>query len=319
MVRTLAPMTENLVVSVPEDELKALLEAEPDLSDVEFVLWDAKTPPPRTSFDITVMPYLAPPEILGILDGVPTRLVQWQAIGVDDVGGHLPDGVVFANATTVHEAATAELAVGLALAAQRRIADAVRNADKHQWLPDFQPSLADRRVLLVGYGGVAKALESRLAPFEVELVRVASSTRTEQNDAGQDVAVHGTDELKDLLPDADITIITLPLNDATEDLFDADMIAAMPGDSLLVNVGRGGVVDTDALVDALNAGTIRAALDVVNPEPLPQDHPLWDCPNLLITPHNGGDTSARLPRIAKLVHRQIDALREGREPENLLS
>lgn len=312
-------MTENLVVSVPEEELKALLEAKPDLSDVEFVVWDAKSPPPQPGFDITVMPYLAPPEILGILDGVPTRLVQWQAIGVDDVGEYLPDGVPFANATTVHEASTAELAVGLALAAQRGIPEAVRNADSHQWVPDFQPSLADRKVLLVGYGGVAKALESRLAPFEVDLIRVASSARTEKNDAGQEVAVHGTDELKGMLPDVDITIITLPLNDATEDLFDADMIAAMADGSLLVNVGRGGVVDTDALVDALNTRTIRAALDVVNPEPLPEDHPLWDCPNVLITPHNGGDTSARLPRIAKLVHRQIDALREGREPENLLT
>ena len=308
-------MTENLVVSLPEDALIDALEGTPG---VELVKWEVDGPAPRERIDIAVMPYLVSAATVARIDGVRTRLVQWQSIGVDGIAEHLPEGIAIANATTVHEASTAELAVGLALAAQRKIPEAVRNADKHLWEPGFQPALADQRVLLVGYGGVSKATESRLAPFEVELTRVASRARSERNPAGEEVFVHGIDELPELLPKADIVIIGLPLNDSTKGLFDETALSVLSDGALLINVGRGPVVDTQALVDALRSGRLRAALDVVDPEPLPPEHPLWDCPNLLITPHNGGDTSARLPRIATLVRRQIKALQEGREPENLV-
>lgn len=308
-------MPEQLVVSLPEDQL---LDALNGMPDVEFVHWDMGGPPPRDHIDIVTVPYLEGPQILSRLEGMSVRLVQGQSIGFDGVAEHLPSGVQFANATSVHEASTAELAVGLAIAMQRGIPDAVRNADERIWAPRFHPALADQRVLLVGYGGVAKAIEARLRPFEVDITRLASRARTEHNLAGDDVSVHGVDELHDLLADTDIVMVSLPLVDSTRGLFDGAAFAAMRHGALLVNVGRGGVVDTDALVDALQRGAIRAGLDVVDPEPLPPEHPLWECPNLLLTPHVGGDTSARLPRVAALVTRQIAHLRAGEMPENLV-
>jgi hypothetical protein len=200
--------------------------------------------------------------------------------------------LAFANAATVHETSTAELAVTLALASQRGIPEFVRAGDEGRWdLREF-PSLADRRVLLVGYGGVAKAVEARLAGFEVQLTRLARSAREEQNLAGDTVEVRGFEDLHECLADAEVVILAVPLTDGTRGLVDAAALAAMPDDALLVNVARGPVVDTDALVAELQAGRLRAALDVTDPEPLPEDHPLWKCPNTLITPHVGGDSSA---------------------------
>lgn len=308
-------MSEQLVVSLPEDQLIDALDGMPG---VEFVHWDMSGPPPREDIDIVTVPYLEGPQILSRLEGMSVRLVQGQSIGFDGVAEHLAKGVQFANATSVHEASTAELAVGLAIAMQRGIPEAVRNADKNIWAPGFHTALADQRVLLVGYGGVAKAIEARLVPFEVEIIRLASRARIEHNLAGEDVQVHGVDELHDLLSGADVVVISLPLANSTQNLFDGAAFAAMKRGALLINVGRGGVVDTDALVDALRNDAIRAGLDVVDPEPLPADHPLRGCPGLLITPHVGGDTSARLPRIAALIRRQIAHLQVGESPENLV-
>lgn len=306
----------SLVVSLPDNRL---MEHVGELPGVEFVLWDLRSPAPRARFDLVVPPYLEGPRVLQALDGVEVGLVQSQSIGYDGVARFLPSGVRFANAATVHETSTAELAVGLAIAAQRRIPEAVRNAEHGRWLQKFSPSLADRRVLIVGYGGVSKAIEARVAPFETQITRVASTARRDENLAGQEVHVHGVDELPTLLEESEIVFIAVPLTDATRGLFDARMLAALPDGALLVNVARGAVVDTDALIAELQAGRIRAALDVVDPEPLPEGHPLWTCPGLLITPHLGGDTSAMLPRVVSLITRQVEHLRAGREPENVIA
>jgi len=243
--------------------------------------------------------------------------VQWQSIGFDGVGEYLPVGLPFANAASVHETATAELAVGLAIAAQRGIPGFVRLGDRGVWNTTTYPSLADRHVLLIGYGGVGKAIEARLAPYEISLTRMARTARTEQNSAGETVEVVGFDRLHDELARAEIVILAVPLTDETRGLIDARALAAMPDDALLINVARGPVVVTDALVAELESGRLRAALDVTDPEPLPQDHPLWSCENALITPHVGGAASAMLPRAAALIRRQIEHRRAGETPENL--
>lgn len=306
----------ELVVSLPSDE--GLREAVGDVPGVEFLEWDLDGPPPRERIDIVVPAYWGGVRPLAAVAGVETRLVQWQSIGYNGVDRHLPAGVPFANAATVHETSTAELALALVLSAQRGIPAFVRAGDERRWQLRSYPSLADRRVLIVGYGGVGKAIEARLAGFEVEVARVARTARTDRDLAGAEVAVRGFDELHDALAEAEIAILAVPLTDETRGLVDAAALAAMPDGALLVNVARGPVVDTDALMVELRAGRLRAALDVTDPEPLPADHPLWDCPNLLVSPHVGGDSSAMLPRMAALVRRQIAHLRAGESPENLI-
>ncbi|MFA5607677.1 MAG: 2-hydroxyacid dehydrogenase [Leucobacter sp.] len=306
----------DLVVSLPTDPgLREALAGEPG---VEFLTWDLEEPAPRPRIDIVVPPYWGGARRVARVADAEVRLVQWQSIGYNGLEKHLPAGLPVANAASVHETSTAELALALTLAVQRGIPEFVRAADERRWQLRSFPSLADRRVLLVGYGGVGKAIEARLAGFEVKLTRLARTAREERNLAGEPVQVHGFADLHALLADAEVVILGVPLTPETRHLIDAAALAAMPDGALLVNVARGPVVDTDALVAELNPGRLRAALDVTDPEPLPEDHPLWECPNLLVTPHVGGDSSAMLPRMAALIRRQIAHLRAGEAPENLV-
>lgn len=306
----------DFVVSLPTDP--GLREAVGAIDGVEIVDWDLDGPAPRGKIDIVVPPYWGGIRRLAKLAEIDVRLVQWQSIGYNGLDRYLPAGLPVANATTVHEASTAELALGLTLAAQRGLQHFVRDGIEGKWDLRTFPSLADRRVLIVGYGGVGKAIESRLAGFETHITRLARSARDELNLAGELVHVHALDELHELLSDTEILIVGLPLSDATRGLFDAAALAALPDDALVVNVGRGPLVDTDALVAELTAGRLRAALDVTDPEPLPADHPLWSLPNALITPHAGGDSTAMLPRMVDLIRRQIERLRAGEAPENIV-
>ncbi|GLI27024.1 dehydrogenase [Agromyces rhizosphaerae] len=298
-----------LTVTVPDATLRDALGPLPE--GVNVFEWDFQGPPPAPELDLVVPPYMGGNAVLRALEGVPVRLVQSQSIGYDGVAGVLPAGHVFANATTVHETSTAELALALVLAAQRGIPRFVRAADEGRWAPVALPSLADRRVLLLGYGGVGVAIEDRLLPFEAVVTRVASRAR--ESDRGR---VHGIDELPELLPDAEIVIVGLPLSDATRGLVDDAFLSALPDDALVVNVGRGPVADTDAIL--AHAHRLRFALDVVDPEPLPDGHPLFAAPSVLISPHVGGASSAMLPRMAALVRRQVAHLLAGEEPENVV-
>lgn len=277
-----------------------------------------RSPAPADRIDIVVPPYMGGSRVLTALEGLQVGLVQGQSIGYDGVAEALPSGIPFANAASVHEASTAELAVGMMIAAQRQLPRFVRAQDRGEWAPVFTESLADRRVLLVGFGGVGTAIARRLAPFEVELTAVARTARTEQVEGVGEIAVHGLDELDALLPDAEIVVLSLPASDSTHHLFDGERIARMAKGALLVNVGRGPLIDTDALVDALSADAIRAASDVFEEEPLPSGHPLWSAPNLLITPHGGGASTAMNPRIARLIRRQIDRMLAGEPPVNIV-
>lgn len=301
----------SLVVSVPTAGLARDLEPLPE--GVEVLVWEMDAPAPRDRIDLVVLPYMSGTSGFTFLAGVETQLVQGESIGYEGIAAKLPPGVVFANAATVHEASTAELAVGLTLALQRHLDDFARDTAAGRWAPQYAQSLADRRVLLVGYGGVGKAVARRLAPFEVDLVPVASHARIEDG-----VAVHGIDELPGLLPSAEIVILTLPGGDATRHIIGESELAALPDGALVVNVGRGPLIDTDALVRHTGSGRLRAALDVTDPEPLPPGHPLWSSPGVLISPHVGGDSSAMHPRIAALVRRQIAHLLAGEEPENIV-
>lgn len=302
-----------LIVSLPADLREEVLSQGPLPEGVEFVEWDLRTEPPVEHIDLVVPVYLGSNKPLANVAAVTPKLVQVQSIGYDGLADLLPAGITLANAATVHEASTAELTVGLILASQRGIPDFVRAERTGEWLQSQRPSLADRRVLLIGYGGVGAAIEERLLPFEVEVTRVASSAREDERGP-----IHGIDELPGLLPHAEIVIVVVPLTDGTRGLIGDDFLAALPDDALVVNVARGPVADTEALVEHATSGRIRLALDVTDPEPLPADHPLWSLPNVLVSPHIGGATSAMLPRMARLLRRQIEHLLADEEPENIV-
>ncbi len=304
-------MSSPLVVSVCEEYLADALGALAPA--VEVVRWDLAGPAPRERIDLVVPGYLMERARLAHLAGVRTRLVQSQSIGFDGIAEVLPPGVVYANAASVHETSTAELAVALTLAAQRGLPDFVRAAQRGAWSFAFHESLADRTVLLVGYGGVGRAIAARLLPCEVNLVRVARRARRVD-----DVEVHAWGELSTLLPGADIVVVSLPLTAETTRLVDATFLSRMKDHTLLVNVGRGPVVDTDAVVAEASSGRLRFALDVVDPEPLPEHHPLFAMPNVLISPHVGGATSAMFPRVNRLVVEQVHRLQRGEEPINVV-
>lgn len=301
----------HLLVTVPGETLRRAIGTPPEGVDLE--LWDMDSPPPAGHIDLVVPPYMGAADRLHALDGVSTRLVQSQSIGYDDVPGALPPGQVFANAASVHETSTAELTLALVLAAQRGIPDFVRAAAEGRWAPARHESLADRRVLLLGYGGVGRAIEERLIPFEVELVRVASRARDDERGR-----IHGIDELPEFLPTADIVIVGVPLNDATTGLVDDAFLRAVPDGALVVNIARGRVADTDAILDHATRRRLRFALDVTDPEPLPQGHPLFALPNVLISPHVGGASTAMMPRMARLVRTQIERMLRGDEPLNVV-
>lgn len=305
----------TLTVALPTSTLRYAIG---DVDGVEFVEWAMNSPAPRNSFDIVVPPYMAGTSPLQYLQKIQVRLVQWQSIGFDGVDEILAPNTPFANAESVHEASTAELAVGLMIAAQRGIPGFVRDAANETWGTPAPHSLADRRVLLIGYGGVSKAVEARLAGFEVTVERLARTAREDRNLAGESVPVHGIDELHECLSRAEVVVIALSLSSATEGLFGAEALAQLPDNALVVNVARGPIVNTEALLAELGTGRIRAALDVTDPEPLPSGHPLWGLPNALITPHVGGASAAMLPRMAALVRRQIAHLQQGEQPENLV-
>jgi phosphoglycerate dehydrogenase-like enzyme len=261
--------------------------------------------------EIYVPPYAVGSAVADVIPRMTSlRYVQTLTAGVDNIRFAIPPGVTLCSGRGIHDTSTAELVLTLVLSSLRGVPQFVRDQDRHQWAPGWHPALADRTVLLVGYGAIGAAIEARLAPFECSVVRVARSARK---------GVHAISELPSLLPSADVVLLVVPLTDATRGLVDAAFLSSMKEGALLVNVARGAVVDTDALVDALRAERVRAALDVVDPEPLPADSPLWDCPGLLISPHVGGSSSAMWPRAYRLVRDQLHRIAAGEEPVNVMT
>ncbi|MGN6598692.1 MAG: 2-hydroxyacid dehydrogenase [Actinomycetes bacterium] len=266
-----------------------------------------------------VPPYLRSfdPRTLEVMASMPhLEVVQTLTAGFEHVVPHLPHGVTLCNARGLHDTATAELAVALTLAAQNDLVGFARDADDHRW--DFRQrrGLADQTVLVVGYGAIGQAISRRLAPFECQVVPVA---RTPRPATGSEPAVAGWHELPALVPQADIVVLIVPGNAETRHLVDAEFLARMRDGALLVNVARGAVVDTDALLAELQSGRLRAAVDVTDPEPLPAGHPLWEAPNLLLTPHVGGWSGAFRPRAEALLAAQLRRWAAGEPLSNVVA
>lgn len=301
-------------LSLPPEDVGGL----PDAFD--YVYWDGvgDFPADPARADFYVVPYMK-----GFEAGarpIPrmsrVRVVQTLSAGVDHLIPHLhhlAPGVRLCNARGVHEASTAELTVGLILASLRGIPRFVHGQDNEKWYTGFYPALADRRVLIVGYGAIGAAVEDRLAPFEVDVDRVARTARSSPYGP-----VRALGELPELLPLADVVVLTTPLTEQTRGLAGAGFLAAMKDGALLVNVARGPVVDTKALLAETESGRLTAALDVTDPEPLPPGHPLWHAPGVLISPHVGGSTSAFLPRARRLIRSQLARFAAGEELANVV-
>jgi phosphoglycerate dehydrogenase-like enzyme len=284
----------------------------PDGIDVDFYDGSGDLPSSADEVQLWVPPYVgAGPVVRRVIPRLPRlRVLQLLTAGVDSVRSFVPSGVTLCNARGVHDASTAELAVALMLASLRGLPDFVRAQEEGRWVPAEHLALADRTVLLVGYGSIGQALERRLDGFETHLLRVARRAK----DGVEDV-----EALPDLLPRADVVVLLLPMTDATRGLVDEGFLSRMHDGALLVNVSRGPIVRTDALLAELESGRLRAALDVTDPEPLPAGHPLWKTPGLLLSPHVGGNTSAFLPRAYRLLSAQLRRFAAGDPLENVVT
>lgn len=302
-------------ISVPPEDIEGL----PDAFD--YVYWEGTGDFPADPADAVfyVVPYMKGPTAgaLPLPRMTRVRAVQTLSAGVDHIAPHLhqlPPGVRLCNARGVHEASTAELTLALILASLRGIPRFVRGQDAEEWHSGFYPALADRRVLVVGYGSIGAAVEDRLVPFECEVVRVARTARTSPRGP-----VHALSDLPELLPHADVVVLTTPLTEQTRGLAGAEFLAGMKDGALLVNVARGPVVDTKALLAETESGRLTAALDVTDPEPLPAGHPLWHAPGVLVSPHVGGSTSAFMPRAQRLIRSQLVRFAAGEPLDNVVA
>lgn len=284
-------------VCVPDDAAVELLGAVPE--GVQVLAWNGEERKPegleRTEFWVPQVEDST--NLAAKFAAMPAlKVVQLTSAGVEDMVGRIPAGVTLCDARGVHGSAVAELAVLMILALQRRLPHFL-DAQRHgRWEPAQADDLRDKQVLIVGAGDLGEQTACRLRSFDAVPTLVARSARD---------GVHAMTELPDLLPAADIVVLTLPLTASTEGMVDAGFLARMPDGAALINLARGRIVDTDALLAELEAGRLRAGLDVVEPEPLPSGHALWSAPNLILTPHAAGDIRQSGPRAFALVNDQL--------------
>ncbi len=237
------------------------------------------------------------------------KILQVPNAGYDDALEFVRPGITLCNGKSIHDDSTAELAVGLTIASLRGFADFVRNQDKSEWVHTRNKSINDRKIGIVGFGSIGSTIAKMLAGFAVEIVAFTQSGRDNT------IAIADLDKH---LPTLDVVILILPLTPESKHLFNAKRLALMKDGALLVNVARGPIVETDALVKELNSERITAALDVTDPEPLPKDHPLWLAKGVLISPHVGGNTTAFEKRAKRLIESQLQLLASGERLNNII-
>ncbi len=298
------------IISLPTQD--AVDHFGPPPPGVEIVVWDGTGDRPAEAdrIEFFVARYDAPPVPADVLAGLPRlKVVQLASAGVEPWLDRIPDGVQLCNGRGVHGASTAELALAGLLAVLRelpRFQDAQR---ARHWDRELTDGLAGRRVLVLGAGDIGSRIAAAARIFDAETTLVARSARP---------GVRAIADLPALLPEHDVVAIAIPHTPQTHGLVDAAFLAAMPDSAVLVNIARGAIVDTDALLAELQAGRLRAFLDVTDPEPLPSDHPLWAAPNLVLTPHIGGGTRGWQARAYRLVREQVERFAGGRPLQNLV-
>jgi phosphoglycerate dehydrogenase-like enzyme len=262
--------------------------------------------------DVLIPPYRSshrPIQLLGQLPGL--RMVQLLSAGADEWAGDVPAHVTLASARGAHAGPVSEWVLAAILAQLRQWPALVRYQDTGTWAHRKvdADTLAGKRVLIVGAGSIGTATARLLTAFSATATLVASTARDD---------VHAASELPGLIGGHDIVVITAPLNEATRGLVDKSFLAAMDDGAMLVNAGRGQIVDTDALVAELRADRLRAALDVTDPEPLPADHPLWTSPGVIISPHSARTVPGTNALCYTVAAQQITTLIEGGIPSNIV-
>src|SRR5271165_6406926 len=296
---------DELLAKFPCEAEIVRIEAKPE-GTIEVEFWVAPAYPKEAA---QVAPHLS---------GV--RVAQSLLAGVDWLQPLLSPQVTLCDAQGLHNIPTAEWAVAAILAALkyfpfyvdlqragdwrgRREADeqfrTMHHITQKFYPPVLQEELFGKRVMIVGYGAIGRSIEERLTPFGVEIVRVARQARA----GAENVA--GVDRLLDLLPGADVVVLIVPLTSETTGMIGERELARMKQGALLVNAARGPVVKSDALLAALEAGRIRAVVDVTDPEPLPEGHPMWKAPNLFITPHVAASSPMFLIRAMEFAAEQV--------------
>jgi len=238
------------------------------------------------------------------------RVIQTQTAGVDTFVSITPPGVTLCDARGVHGSSTAEWALAAMLSVLREFPRFERSQQERRWDYSITGELAGKRVLIVGAGDVGQQLAHRVISCDAQPIMVARTARD---------GVHGIDELPDLLGSADVVVLIVPKTSETVGMVDAEFLARMPDGALLVNAARGPVVITDALLAELQSGRLRAALDVVEPEPLPSSHPLWTAPNLLLTPHVAGSVLGFGDRFVELLAAQLTRFEQGQSLQNVVT
>jgi phosphoglycerate dehydrogenase-like enzyme len=279
---------------------------------IEADVWTGGEDLPESAdrVEYVVVPLDVKPEIVRKIGMLPSlKTIQILSAGADNILPYIPAHITLCNARGAHTDATAEWTVGAIVASLRnfpRFAVAQRDG---RWDSTRSERVGGKHVLIVGYGDIGAAVERRLTGWEVTIERVARHARD---------GVHAIDELPGLLKKADVVVILVPVTDETRQLVNKDFLRAMKDGALLVNAARGVIVDTDALLEELTSGRIRAALDVTDPEPLPEGHPLWQAPGLLLTPHVGGAIYKSQDRAYKVVSEQLARLAAGKPLRNVI-
>lgn len=271
---------------------------------------EGELPPGADEVEFYVPPLFPSEPALAAMAKMPRlRVVQTVTAGVERLLPHMPPGVTLCNARGVHDAGTAEWVVAAILAAVRDFPHFAAEQAARRWSYRFTDSLAGKTVLIVGYGSIGQAVERRLAGFEVTVRRAVRTARD---------GVAPVSRLPELLPGSDVVVVLAPVTEETIGMVDAGFLALMKDGALLVNAARGSLVVTDALVAELRRGRLRAALDVVDPEPLNPDHPLWGLPNVLITPHVAGSTSVSAAWVLEFLRAQAVRFTRGEQVMNVV-
>jgi phosphoglycerate dehydrogenase-like enzyme len=294
----------EVVVCLPDVPERVHMGELPANADIRLVPPEPEPVPDLAEVDLIVPSMRTQAPLIELLAGGGGRLrvIQTTSAGVDWLIGRVPEHLMVCNARGVYDAPLAEWVVGAILAMQRGLVQSRDAQARHAWEAVEPGELSARRVVILGLGSIGTAIADRLRPFGVELIGVGRVAR---------VGVRGLADLDEVLRDAEILVNILPLTGGTMGLLDARRLGLLPDGALVVNAGRGRTIETAALVAELQAGRLRAALDVTDPEPLPPDHPLWELPNVLITPHMAGDSPGSTRRAFELAGDQIRRFAAG--------
>ncbi len=299
----------------------------PEGIDVDFFTQDdcngveVRWPRTLAEVEFLVLPYPNGSRALQRAAEMPKlRVVQSQLAGYEDLVPLVPEGVSLCTGAGIHDTSAAELALALALANLRDLDVHARNGAQpdRRWSRWLTRSLADRRAMILGYGRIGHAIRRRLEGFETAGITLVARRERAGDLAAGEPYVHPFEHLPQLLPNIDVLFVICPLTEQTRHMLDAEALALLPDGALVVNVARGPIIDTDALLAECASGRLRAAIDVTDPEPLPVDHPLWTTPGVTITPHVGGWSDAFGPRADALIGSQLRRWAAGEPLRNVL-